>query len=68
MRKRKKKRKKKLRKTSSGFSSGCGRPCDLQRRVPAAQEFRVPGASDPVPPQSAGHSSCDAETGTHSAN
>ena len=47
---------------------GCGRPCVLQRRVPAVQEVRVEGASDSVLPQSVGHSSCDAETGTHSAN
>ena len=42
---------------------GCGRPCVLQRRVPAVQEVRVEG--DSVLPQSVGHSSCDAETGTH---
>ena len=40
----------------------------LQRRVPAVQEVRFEGASDSVLPQSVGHSSCDAETGTHSAN
>ena len=65
-RKKKKKRKKKVPKTSS--SSGCGRPYDHQRRVPAVQEVRVHGASDSVLPRSAGQSSCDAETGTHSAN
>ena len=47
---------------------GCGRPCVLQRRVPAVQEVRVEGASDSVLPQSVGHSSCDAETGTYRAN
>ena len=43
-------------------------PCGLQRRVPALQEVRFEGASDSVLPQSAGHFSCDAETGAHSAN
>ena len=61
-------RKKKLPETSSGFSSGCGRPCHPQRRVPPGQEVRVSGASDSVLPQSAGHSSCDADIGTHRAN
>ena len=45
---RKKKRKRKLPKSSSRSSSGHGRPCDHQRRVPAVQEVRVPGASDSV--------------------
>ena len=47
-RKRKKKRKRKLPKSSSRSSSGHGRPCDHQRRVPAVQEVRVHGASDSV--------------------
>ena len=47
-RKRKKKRKRKLPKSSSRSSSGYGRPCDPQRRVPAVQEVRVHGASDSV--------------------
>ena len=53
-RKRKKKRKKKLPR------SGCRRPCDLQRQVPAA--LRVLR----VPRQNGGHSCSATETGTHS--
>ena len=45
---RKRKKRKKLPKSSSRSSSGCGRPCDRQRRVPAVQENRVYGASDSV--------------------
>ena len=46
--KRKKRRKRRLPKSSSRSSSGYGRPCDHQRRVPAVQEVRVHGASDSV--------------------
>ena len=48
---------------------GCGRPCDHQRQAPAVQVVRERGgAPDPVHRLSAGHSSCDGETFTHSAN
>ena len=47
-RKRKKRRKRWLPKSSSRSSSGCGRSCDHQRRVPAVQEVRVHGALDSV--------------------
>ena len=47
-RKRKKRRKRRLPKSSSRSSSGYGRSCDHQRRVPAVQEVRVHSASDSV--------------------
>ena len=48
---------------------GCGRPCDHQRQAPAVHCVRERGgAPDPVHRDSAGHSCCDAETFTHSAN
>ena len=60
-RRRKKRKKKKLPKSGCRlFPLGCGRPCDLQRQVPAA--LRVLR----VPRQNGGHSCCATETGTHS--
>ena len=52
--KRRKKKKRKRRKLPKAPLPRCGRPCNLQRQVPA------------VPRQNGGHSCCAAETGTHS--
>ena len=47
---------------------GCGRPCDRAAQVPAVLADREHEfASDSVRRQICGHSSCDAEMGTHSA-
>ena len=62
---RKKKRKKK--KLPRAPRPRCGRPCALQRQVPAAQGVLPIGSSDPVHLQSVGHYCCGAETSTHSA-
>ena len=49
LKRKRKKKKKKFPKTSSRSSSGYGRPCDHQRRDPAAHDVRVHGgAPDPV--------------------
>ena len=48
--------------------NGCGRPCALQRHVPAGLRVRSESASDSVRLQMVGPSSCDVETGTRSAN
>ena len=58
--KRRKKKKRKRRKLPKAPLPRCGRPCDLQRQVPAA--LRVLR----VPRQNGGQSCCAAETGTHS--
>ena len=47
---------------------GRGRPCALQRQVPAVLRVRSGSASASVRLQRVGPSSCDAETGAHSAN
>ena len=47
---------------------GCGRPCALQRQVPAVLRVRSETTSDSVRLQRVGLYSCDAETGTRSAN
>ena len=47
---------------------GCGRPCALQRQVPAVLRVRSGRASASVRLQRVGLSSCDAETGAHTAN
>ena len=62
---RKKKRKKK--KLPRAPRPRCGRPCALQRHVPAVPRVLPVCASDPVHLQSVGHSCCGAETGTHTA-
>ena len=48
------------------MASGCGRPCEHQRQVPAVQGVRPVGAPDPVHLHCVGHSCCGAETSTHS--
>ena len=58
--KRRKKKKRKRRKLPKAPLPRCGRPCDLQRQVPAA--LRVLR----VPRQNGGHSCSATETGTHS--
>ena len=45
-----------------------GRPCALQRQVPAVLRVRSGCASASVRLQRVGLSCCDAETGAHSAN
>ena len=47
---------------------GRGRPCALQRQVPAVLRVRSGLASASVSLQRVGLSSCDAETGVHSAH
>ena len=47
---------------------GRGRPCALQRQVPAVLRVRSGRASASVRLQRVGLHSCDAETGAHSAN
>ena len=47
---------------------GRGRPCALQRQVPAVLRVRSGRASASVRLQRVGLSSCDAETGLHSAH
>ena len=47
---------------------GRGRPCALHRQVPVVLRVRSGRASGSVRLQRAGLSSCDAETGVHSAN
>ena len=47
---------------------GRGRPCALQRRVPTILRVRSGCASASVRLQRVGLSSCDAETGVHSAH
>ena len=49
-------------------ADGRGRPCALQRQVPAVLRVRSGRASASVRLQRVGLASCDAETGAHSAN
>ena len=59
-----KKKKRRRRKLPKAPRPRFGRPCALQRQVPAVP--RVLRASGSVPRQNGGHSCCAAETGSHS--
>ena len=60
----KRKKKRRRRKLPKAPLPRCGRPCALQRQVPAV--LRVLRASGSDPRQNGGHSCCAAERGSHS--